>query len=153
MGTRTYSRRAANGQRVLTALGRARAGIVNQGENIPMKTDVYDQINDAIKSQDARVIFDAVDKQLGDRGDDLRPAFIQWRRESSDMTQGTAPTAATGNPLRFTISRNIANIARKYARFIDQYDSLVDAIASERDPVAQKELQVALYRHILTNPI
>ena len=118
-----------------------------------MKTDVYDQINDAIKSQDARVIFDAVDKQLGDRGDDLRPAFIQWRRESSDMTQGTAPTAATGNPLRFTISRNIANIARKYARFIDQYDSLVDAIASERDPVAQKELQVALYRHILTNPI
>ena len=34
MGTRTYSRRAANGTRVLTALGRARAGIANQDVDI-----------------------------------------------------------------------------------------------------------------------
>jgi hypothetical protein len=136
-----------------SGVGEVRASTYTIGADVPMRTDVYDQVADAIKSQDARVIFDTVDNQLGDRGVDLNPAFIQWRRESSDMTQGTAPNAATGNPLRFTISRNIADIALKYARFIDQYDSLVDAIASERDPDAQKKLQVALYRHILTNPI
>jgi hypothetical protein len=114
-------------------------------------TRVTALVRKTIQTQDALAVFDAVDKILDARGADLQHAFHQWRRESSDMTQGSAPTAATGNPLRFTVSRNIADIALKYARFIDQYDSLVDAIAATPDGEVQKHLWVALYTHILTD--
>ena len=63
MGTRTYSRRAADGTRVLTALGRARAGIANQDVDIfgePIDTPTGNQTVAEAEQQSLKATLDGI---------------------------------------------------------------------------------------------